>query len=190
MALRRSSARLKHFFTDGANDYVTGWENTPPLKFPANVMKPCDYSKTKPIPKHWKLRGSGIHGPENTDLMKLVLWNRLKQKRPQREVPNINYLKDSIRLELSVNWWLMSKLRPSLFPPFLQGGIAALAYQSYESSRVACSRYACSSTGCIFLWGPWLHWGQEYQKVHEQPPWAMKRIDGLRGEGYFTWFLE
>lgn len=79
-----------------------------------------------------KLRGSGIHGPENTDLMKLVLWNRLKQKRPQREVsasleahiyatdsalyfrsrsqvPNINYLKDSIRLELSVNWWLMSK---------------------------------------------------------------------------------
>ncbi|KAF4671449.1 hypothetical protein FOZ61_000071 [Perkinsus olseni] len=151
MALRRSSARLKHFFTDGANDYVTGWENTPPLKFPASVMKPCDYSKTKPIPKHWKLRGSGIHGPENTDLMKLVLWNRLKQKRPQREVPNINYLKDSIRLELSVNWWLMS---------------------------------------CIFLWGPWLHWGQEYQKVHEQPPWAMKRIDGLRGEGYFTWFLE
>ena len=38
------------------------------------------------VPKTWKLRGSGLWGPEQTDVLKLILWNRKRQWRPQREV--------------------------------------------------------------------------------------------------------
>lgn len=34
------------------------------------------------------LRGSGLHGPERTDVMRLVLYNRLKARQLQRIVPS------------------------------------------------------------------------------------------------------
>ena len=46
------------------------------------------------------LRGSGIHGPENGDLMKLIIWNRMKQKRPQRVIQPIEDLVDSAKMEV------------------------------------------------------------------------------------------
>merc|ERR1711924_77399 len=48
--------------------------------------------------------GSGIWGPEQTDVMKLTLWNRIKQKRPQREVPTLE-IQDHLVLEFAIIWW-------------------------------------------------------------------------------------
>ncbi|CAJ1350164.1 unnamed protein product [Effrenium voratum] len=39
-------------------------------------------------------------------VMKLVLWNRLKQKRPQRQGVDVAELKEFFRLEVAVIWWM------------------------------------------------------------------------------------
>ncbi|VWU49224.1 cytochrome c oxidase subunit ApiCOX19, putative [Hepatocystis sp. ex Piliocolobus tephrosceles] len=55
-----------------------------------------------------ELRGSAFHGPERTDVFRLTLFNRLKQKHPQRIVPSIENLKDANKLEVSIIWFLWS----------------------------------------------------------------------------------
>ncbi|KEG03300.1 conserved Plasmodium protein, unknown function [Plasmodium vinckei vinckei] len=55
-----------------------------------------------------KIRGSGFHGPERTDIFRLTLYNRLKQKQPQRIVPSIEHLRDANKLEVSIVWFLWS----------------------------------------------------------------------------------
>ncbi|SPJ12420.1 conserved Plasmodium protein, unknown function [Plasmodium sp. DRC-Itaito] len=55
-----------------------------------------------------KLRGSAFHGPERTDVFRLTLYNRLKQKQPQRIVPSIEQMKDANKLEVSIVWFLWS----------------------------------------------------------------------------------
>merc|ERR1712187_930865 len=59
-----------------------------------------------PVPKDWVLRGTGIHGPENGEVMKLALWNRLKQRRPQRSNTNIDDLREFYRMEIAIVWWM------------------------------------------------------------------------------------
>merc|ERR1712071_9709 len=49
---------------------------------------------------------SGIHGPENAEVMKLVLWNRLKQRRPQRVGADIETLREFYRMEIAIVWWM------------------------------------------------------------------------------------
>ncbi|CRH04113.1 conserved Plasmodium protein, unknown function [Plasmodium relictum] len=55
-----------------------------------------------------KIRGTGFHGPERTDVFRLILYNRLKQKQPQRIVPDIEQMKDANKLETSIVWFLWS----------------------------------------------------------------------------------
>merc|ERR1712107_356985 len=45
-------------------------------------------------------------GPENGEVMKLALWNRLKQRRPQRTNTNIDDLREFYRMEVAVVWWM------------------------------------------------------------------------------------
>merc|ERR1712185_671645 len=58
------------------------------------------------VPKDWVVRGSLIHGPENKEVMKLALWNRLKQRRPQRPCPSLEELQEFYRMEVAVVWWM------------------------------------------------------------------------------------
>ncbi|CAG9476316.1 conserved Plasmodium protein, unknown function [Plasmodium vivax] len=55
-----------------------------------------------------KMRGSAFHGPERTDVFRLILFNRLKQKHPQRIVPDAEHLKDANKVEVSIVWFLWS----------------------------------------------------------------------------------
>jgi len=71
-----------------------------------NALGPVSYVARKPIPKDWVLRGSGTHGPENGEVMKLVLWNRLKQRRPQRGAVTDDELREYFRMEVAVVWWM------------------------------------------------------------------------------------
>ncbi|SBS87845.1 conserved Plasmodium protein, unknown function [Plasmodium ovale] len=59
-------------------------------------------------PKTNQIRGSAFHGPERTDVFRLILYNRLKQKQPQRIVPDIEHMKDANKLEVSIVWFLWS----------------------------------------------------------------------------------
>ncbi|CAK9006788.1 Uncharacterized protein SCF082_LOCUS9177 [Durusdinium trenchii] len=104
MALLRSAARFKHMWAAGDKQYVGCWEAVP--KRLGNALGPVDYSKRTPVPKDWILRGSGIHGPENGEVMKLVLWNRLKQKRPQRPQVPVEDLQEFFRMEVAIVWWM------------------------------------------------------------------------------------
>merc|ERR1712196_190385 len=42
----------------------------------------------------------------NGEVMKLVLWNRLKQRRPQRPNTNIDDLREFYRMEIAIVWWM------------------------------------------------------------------------------------
>ena len=107
MALRRSAARLKisHLST---NDPLTGWEYLPPPSL--RSLRPVDYNNRVglAVDKTWRLRGSGLHGPENADVMKLILWNRLKQRRPQMEVPTLHHLQESFKFEGALVYWTLT----------------------------------------------------------------------------------
>ncbi|CAJ1453260.1 unnamed protein product, partial [Effrenium voratum] len=88
----------------GDKQYVGCWEVVPRVY--GKALGPVSYADRQPVPKDWVLRGSGIHGPENGEVMKLVLWNRLKQKRPQRQGVDVAELKEFFRLEVAVIWWM------------------------------------------------------------------------------------
>ena len=99
----RSAARFKHLWSAGDKQYVGCWESVP--RRYGNALGPVSYANRTPVPKDWVLRGSGIHGPENGEVMKLVLWNRLKQKRPQRQGVTTADLQEFYRMEVTVVWW-------------------------------------------------------------------------------------
>jgi len=113
MALRRSYTAYKHLMTQGGT--LAGqpghWQTVPTMKWAASgALLPVSYEHRKPIPAGWVLRGSGLHGPENTDVMKLALWNRLKQRRPQRECPSIEDMQEYYKMETSIVWWMLGCL--------------------------------------------------------------------------------
>ena len=102
--LRLSSRRLKISHT-AINDPLTGWEYTPSIP----SLQPVDYNLRKPFdPSTKTLRGSGIHGPENFQVMHLVLWNRLKQRRPQMEVPTLHHLQEQFKFEGALIYWTLA----------------------------------------------------------------------------------
>mmetsp|Transcript_4073 Transcript_4073/g.6431 ORF Transcript_4073/g.6431 Transcript_4073/m.6431 type:complete len:151 (-) Transcript_4073:111-563(-) len=105
MAMLRSAARFKHLWSAGDKQYVGCWEAVPTVY--GTALTPVSYADRAPVPKDWVLRGSGIHGPENGQVMKLVLWNRLKQRRPQRVgATNTAELQEFFRMEVTVVWWM------------------------------------------------------------------------------------
>lgn len=101
--LRRSVAARKHVFSQGGNHHF-GWQNYPrdlyngALSVPAVPMEPT-YGGTR------KMVGSGIWGPENADVMKLALYNRLRQRKYQREVPSLETMQSHNTLENAILWW-------------------------------------------------------------------------------------
>ena len=107
MAMRRTAARLKHYWSTGGAQYVGSWEHVPPTL--GTALSPVTFvgkPNVHEVPKDWVLRGSGIHGPENAEVMKLVLWNRLKQRRPQRVGADIETLREFYRMEVAIVWWM------------------------------------------------------------------------------------
>eukprot|EP00427_Karlodinium_veneficum_P023345 CAMPEP_0169119264 /NCGR_PEP_ID=MMETSP1015-20121227/31454_1 /TAXON_ID=342587 /ORGANISM="Karlodinium micrum, Strain CCMP2283" /LENGTH=152 /DNA_ID=CAMNT_0009182113 /DNA_START=48 /DNA_END=503 /DNA_ORIENTATION=+ len=104
MALVRSAARFKHYWSTGGQQYIGGWEHVPPRM--GTALGPVSYADRAPVPAGYVLRGTGIHGPENGEVMKLALWNRLKQRRPQRSNTNIDDLREHYRMEIAICWWM------------------------------------------------------------------------------------
>lgn len=100
MALLRSAARRKHYWSAGDKQYVGCWESVP--KRMGDALGPVSYADRAPVPKDYVLRGSGIHGPENGQVMKLVQWNRLKQRRPQRTGCDEDTLREFYRMEVAI----------------------------------------------------------------------------------------
>lgn len=114
--LRRSLVRFagSHVYLGKFHDFCQ-WEVVPPKKL-KSVISPIkdilSHSKRNMlvpgVPKKNSglvLRGSGLHGPENTEVFRLCLWNRLKQRRPQREVPTLKEMREWNKLEISCVWF-------------------------------------------------------------------------------------
>eukprot|EP00420_Gonyaulax_spinifera_P034452 CAMPEP_0197870620 /NCGR_PEP_ID=MMETSP1439-20131203/1241_1 /TAXON_ID=66791 /ORGANISM="Gonyaulax spinifera, Strain CCMP409" /LENGTH=55 /DNA_ID=CAMNT_0043489515 /DNA_START=87 /DNA_END=250 /DNA_ORIENTATION=+ len=55
MALLRSSARFKHFWTIGDTQYLGCWSCIP--KKYGDALGPVSYANRTPVPKDWILRG-------------------------------------------------------------------------------------------------------------------------------------
>mmetsp|Transcript_63238 Transcript_63238/g.185489 ORF Transcript_63238/g.185489 Transcript_63238/m.185489 type:complete len:152 (-) Transcript_63238:93-548(-) len=106
MALLRSAARFKHYWSAGDKQYVGCWEFIPKKYGNSGALTPVSYANKAPVPKDYVLRGSGTHGPENGEVMKLVLWNRLKQRRPQRTDCAVGDLQEYYRMEVTIIWWM------------------------------------------------------------------------------------
>uniref|UniRef100_A0A0G4HLR8 Uncharacterized protein n=1 Tax=Chromera velia CCMP2878 TaxID=1169474 RepID=A0A0G4HLR8_9ALVE len=123
MALFRSTAR-RGLMQFGNYD----WHYVP-KQFPdKNVMRPVGSRMTKLSDKAgMRLRGTGLHGPENEDVMKLVMWNRLKEKRPQRTYfPSPAEYREMFRWHNSFIWATYGVL--VLFWP-------AMAYSNYYAKH-------------------------------------------------------
>eukprot|EP00389_Voromonas_pontica_P004818 GDKH01007151.1.p1 GENE.GDKH01007151.1~~GDKH01007151.1.p1 ORF type:complete len:149 (+),score=16.21 GDKH01007151.1:206-652(+) len=80
MALRRSLA-ASHM-----KSVVTVWEMFPSPNFDRSVLPHVGASlkKMDEVGPNKVLRGTGVHGPERMDVFKHILWNRVRQRRPQR----------------------------------------------------------------------------------------------------------
>ncbi|AFZ81592.1 hypothetical protein BEWA_010060 [Theileria equi strain WA] len=55
-------------------------------------------------PKGKVLRGTGLHGPERTDVMRLVLFNRLKSRQLQRIVPSDREAQNDSYFFIASSW--------------------------------------------------------------------------------------
>eukprot|EP00922_Rhytidocystis_sp_ex-Travisia-forbesii_P060116 GHVS01089097.1.p1 GENE.GHVS01089097.1~~GHVS01089097.1.p1 ORF type:complete len:180 (+),score=34.99 GHVS01089097.1:93-632(+) len=84
------------------------WENEVPPKLQKTIVPigrgPVASAVSGKVAR--QLRGSGLHGPEHGDVCRLVLWNRLKGRRPQRDVPTIGELQSWNKQELGIRWLL------------------------------------------------------------------------------------
>merc|ERR1719296_178226 len=100
--LRRATGLRKHFMTHGSNH--PHWERVPSVTYNGAVSAPA-WPERSFDPHTEKIRGSGIWGPEVTSVMRLVLWNRLKQRRPQRVVPTLKEAQAHFELETAIMWW-------------------------------------------------------------------------------------
>lgn len=76
-----------------------------PLNFLNGNVHTSHVSIDDITPHNKILRGSGLHGPERLDVFRLVLFNRLKQKKPIREIPSDYETKDDFRIETCVYWF-------------------------------------------------------------------------------------
>lgn len=97
-----SAPRLggNHLFFGRYHDY-NQWECLPHPKLQrSGAIKPVGSQKFNPDGKD--LRGSGLHGPENGEYLRLMLWNRLRQRGLRREVPTVEQMREYNRLDVSV----------------------------------------------------------------------------------------
>lgn len=51
-----------------------------------------------------ELRGSGCHGPESGEFLRLALWNRLRQRGLRRDVPTQEQMREYVRMDISLMW--------------------------------------------------------------------------------------
>ncbi|KAL8437302.1 hypothetical protein ACSSS7_001065 [Eimeria intestinalis] len=110
--LRLSGGRLggNHIYLGRFHDY-NQWEYLPhPALQLSGAILPVGASTAPPPAKGQKLRGSGLHGPECGEVLRLVLWNRLKQRRKQREVPTVEQMREFNKLEVACVWFTWSIL--------------------------------------------------------------------------------
>eukprot|EP00444_Apocalathium_aciculiferum_P035430 CAMPEP_0183484792 /NCGR_PEP_ID=MMETSP0370-20130417/179101_1 /TAXON_ID=268820 /ORGANISM="Peridinium aciculiferum, Strain PAER-2" /LENGTH=210 /DNA_ID=CAMNT_0025678085 /DNA_START=21 /DNA_END=654 /DNA_ORIENTATION=+ len=210
MALLRSAARCKHYWSAGDKQYIGCWEAVP--KKMGTALGPVSYAARTPVPKDYILRGTGVHGPENGEVMKLVLWNRLKQRRPQRTGCDLAELQEFYRMEVAIVWWMFGlcfmmaplnwhrRARPrerrgdeacaveqaeAEAPP--AHGLDLAELQEFYRMEVAIVWWMF---GLCFMMAPLNWWGKKYRMVHDHYPWAPKRHDGTKGVGPYCWFLE
>jgi hypothetical protein len=126
--LKRAVQRLKISHTS-INDPHSGWEYIP-KNTASGSLRPVDYNNRTPVPSSSKLRGSGVHGPENADVMKLILWNRLKQRQPQMEVPSLHHLQESYKFEGSLIYFTIAWVAV-LMPVYFWGNHYASIHDHY-----------------------------------------------------------
>jgi len=123
MALFRTGARFKHM------RYPMEWWDFVPKQFNDKTAVMAVGARGVKLADKvgYKLTGSGLHGPENPDVMKLVMWNRLKQKRPQRTyIPTDAEYRDYFKMETAILWFCFSMFL--LYWPFCR-------YAEYYSSH-------------------------------------------------------
>ncbi|UKJ89925.2 hypothetical protein MACJ_003179 [Theileria orientalis] len=61
------------------------------------------------------LRGSGLHGPERTDVFRLVLYNRLKVRQLQRLVPSAKESIEDHKVTMASAWFTISSMAVMAF---------------------------------------------------------------------------
>ncbi len=44
--------------------------------------------------------------------------------------------------------------------------------------------------GLAVVHQPVMAWAERYAAVHDHYPWMQKRLDGTKGKGQYTWFLQ
>lgn len=87
------------------------WEDIPQHHFQDKAALPFVGESGKQVQDFIgrKLRGTGAHGPERSELMKLVLWNRLRVLRPQRtEIPDEDDVREKNKLDVSLLWFFLT----------------------------------------------------------------------------------
>lgn len=102
---RLSAPRLggNHVYLGRYHDF-NQWEYLPHPRLQASgAIKPVGGQAFDPTGKD--LRGSGLHGPENGEFFRLMLWNRLKQRGLRREVPTVAQMRDYNRMDVSLVWF-------------------------------------------------------------------------------------
>lgn len=120
MAFRQSKALFagNHFYLGKFHDFCQ-WELRAPAQLRHVIPDPTNSANRRTmsilgesnltqfrLDRHISiLRGSGLHGPENTVIFRLSLWNRLKQRRPQREVPTLEEMRNWNKLEVCCVWF-------------------------------------------------------------------------------------
>eukprot|EP00397_Hematodinium_sp_SG-2012_P049617 GEMP01057294.1.p1 GENE.GEMP01057294.1~~GEMP01057294.1.p1 ORF type:complete len:154 (+),score=26.55 GEMP01057294.1:22-462(+) len=105
MALRRTLHLQKHVITQGSNHHF-GWERYPTKLYNGALAIPAHPT----IVSDEKMRGSGIWGPEKADILKLALYNRLRQRKFQREVPSLAEQQEHNKMEVAIVWWCFGVL--------------------------------------------------------------------------------
>ncbi|KAF8820613.1 hypothetical protein IE077_004455 [Cardiosporidium cionae] len=104
-SLTRRRLSGNHIFLGTYRDF-NGWKLNPPAYLRSAILPLGQRESSLPPSKVLRhLRGSGLHGPENSDVLRLTLWNRLKNKRPQREVPTTFEIQEWSKLEVSCVWF-------------------------------------------------------------------------------------
>ncbi|CAD7928847.1 unnamed protein product [Amoebophrya sp. A120] len=103
--LRRTAARLRHMHYETINP-ANGYERVPNNIHNGAVAAPMWPTKVlaHEMEKGMYLRGSGIWGPEHTAVTRLILYNRLKHWRPQREMPALEDEQDEYEMDVACMW--------------------------------------------------------------------------------------
>ncbi|CAD7925087.1 unnamed protein product [Amoebophrya sp. A25] len=103
--LRRTAIRCRHWQYEGVNP-GNAYERVPFNLHNGAVVAPMWPKKV------WaweqangrKLRGSGLWGPEQEEVMKLTLYNRVKHMKPQRQMPSLAEEQEEYEMDVACMW--------------------------------------------------------------------------------------